>query len=166
MSNSGNGTPRRLEVVSFEIGGANSSNGAVVIPTWSTTYSVVAGWDAIQFDFVSGTRLSNGAVQTFSYDLDQYINDVHIQTENLSGTIENFYIQNVSAGCLLPVELESFEAIKSTNEILFQWQTLSETNTDGFELQVLRQSDFVTVDFVPAIGVDKHGRHLLDLLSE
>lgn len=53
---------------------------------------------------------------------------------------------------LLPVELVSFDALGSGTDIVLQWETASETNNAGFEVQ--QQTDFAwrTIAFVPGRG--------------
>jgi hypothetical protein len=152
VSNSGNGTARRLETVYFEIGNATSSNGSVGTPTWASTNSIVSGWNAIQFDYVSGTRIGGGAVQTFAYDLDSYINHVHIRTVTRDGAIEDFFIEDLDFGCLLPVELADFRAVRSDGKVLFEWSTFTETNASHFELQGRVSDEFRTIQTIQADG--------------
>ncbi len=49
------------------------------------------------------------------------------------------YTQNIQAngsfGGVVPVELISFTALQSENNILLEWQTATETNNSGFEIQ-------------------------------
>lgn len=54
---------------------------------------------------------------------------------------------------VLPVELTSFTALASKNEILLNWTTATETNNYGFEIQRKHSSNnFVTIGFVKGNG--------------
>lgn len=53
---------------------------------------------------------------------------------------------------LLPVDLVRFEAITNGTETELQWETISETNNAGFEIQHNFGAGFRTVDFLPGGG--------------
>ena len=55
-------------------------------------------------------------------------------------------------GSLLPVELVSFEATLDGNAVLLRWETASETNNAGFEVQHI--ADEATYDVAPAAPWD------------
>ena len=52
----------------------------------------------------------------------------------------------------LPVELTSFTAVANLNSVVLNWNTASEINNRGFEIQRNAGSGFVTVGFVPGHG--------------
>ncbi len=61
--------------------------------------------------------------------------------------------ENSCAEFVLPVELVSFDAQLLDDKVLLRWQTATETNNDGFEIQ--RSADgkrWETLDFVPGFG--------------
>jgi len=61
--------------------------------------------------------------------------------------------ENSCVEFVLPVELSAFNAQKLSDRILLHWQTETETNNDGFEIQ--RSADgkhWETLDFVPGYG--------------
>ena len=152
VSNSGNGNGNRLETAFFEIGGGTYSNASVAIPTWSDSNDTVAGWNAIRFDYVSGQRISGGAVQTFSYTLSAYIDEVRIRTLTRNGAQEDLALTNLSAGCTLPAELVDFSVVRDGADVVLSWETLSETLVDVFVVQKNVGAGFETAALVPAVG--------------
>ena len=53
----------------------------------------------------------------------------------------------------LPVELGSFEVIRSNDEMVLTWTTYSETNNSGFEIQhAIGSKPFEAIAFVPGAG--------------
>ena len=59
---------------------------------------------------------------------------------------------------LLPVELVRFEALAHSRSIQLDWETASETNNAGFEVQHLWAGEFTTIDFVPGGGTRDSSR--------
>ncbi|MGP8328756.1 MAG: T9SS type A sorting domain-containing protein [Methanosarcinaceae archaeon] len=57
-----------------------------------------------------------------------------------------------------PVEMTSFEVIKQENNILLSWQTASESNNYGFEIQRLLGNDWRKIDFVRGNGTTTEPR--------
>lgn len=56
-------------------------------------------------------------------------------------------------GGIIPVELTSFNASVTNNNVSLTWQTATETNNKGFEIQKKSESgEFVTVGFVGGAG--------------
>lgn len=70
----------------------------------------------------------------------------------------------------VPVELESFTAMKSSdNKVILSWQTGSELNNKGFEIQRnFEKSGFVTIGFVEGKGTttEKQFYNFIDSPSE
>ena len=66
------------------------------------------------------------------------------------------YAQNIQAdgtfGGVVPVELVSFTASVNGNQIDLLWQTASETNNSGFDVQRMKDNDWETIGFVPGFG--------------
>jgi len=53
----------------------------------------------------------------------------------------------------IPVELTSFTASTSNNQIVLNWTTASELNNEGFEIQhSLDNETFTRIGFVPGFG--------------
>ncbi len=55
-------------------------------------------------------------------------------------------------GTVLPVELASFDALVDGDDVLLQWQTLSETNNAGFEIERETIAGFERVGFTEGSG--------------
>ena len=61
-------------------------------------------------------------------------------------------------GALLPVDIESFDVLKSDEDAVLKWVTASEQNSDYFELQmasgdaIYKDNNFETIGVVEAIG--------------
>ena len=60
---------------------------------------------------------------------------------------------------ILPVELIRFEAVTAGERVEVQWETASETNNAGFELQHSWGENFYTVAFIPGGGTVQERRH-------
>ena len=78
------------------------------------------------------------------------------------------YTQNIQAngsfGGVVPVELISFTALQSENNILLEWQTATETNNSGFEIQRMKDQEWELIGFVPGYGttVERHSYSFTD----
>ena len=60
---------------------------------------------------------------------------------------------------IIPVELASFIAVYSSNSIILQWETVTEKNNQGFEIQQsVDNVKFFSIGFVPGFGTstEKH----------
>ena len=66
------------------------------------------------------------------------------------------YAQNIQAnglfGGVVPVELVSFTAAQNGDQVDLEWQTATENNNSGFEIQRMMTSDWQTIGFVPGFG--------------
>ncbi|MCK6600829.1 MAG: T9SS type A sorting domain-containing protein [Bacteroidetes bacterium] len=91
-------------------------------------------------------------------------NDATLGFQNAAGDqgITIFYDQNLvksgmtiqvtNPGITVPVELTSFTAVPSGNSVLLKWQTRSETNNAGFEVQKSipsKNTGWVSAGFIP-----------------
>jgi len=56
------------------------------------------------------------------------------------------------SGQVLPVELTFFSVVSQDKMILFNWETQSETNNSGFEIQTSRDGSWTTLAFVEGKG--------------
>ncbi|NND73225.1 MAG: T9SS type A sorting domain-containing protein [Rhodothermales bacterium] len=162
VTNFDGGVGNRLEEVYFQIDLAAYSGDSVTLPTWVTASTIVDTWTALGFTFTGGTNIFNGATQTYYYELNQFVSNVLIRTIQRNGQVEDFTdFQNLGSGCPLPVELTSFTASVDEAVATLSWETASELNTLGFEVQLDRGQDFSAVGFVQAIGgTDRTQRYL------
>ena len=85
--------------------------------------------------------------------------------DNLESTVtfnsfSEFAIGSTDPTNPLPVELSSFTATNMTNQIIIKWETKTETNNSGFEIQ--KSSDrinFSNIAFVPGSGTTTEQRN-------
>jgi len=77
-----------------------------------------------------------------------------------NGFQANFSIVRISADVPVPVELTSFVATSSGSNVLLQWQTATETNNYGFEVQRRSvDSDYEALGFVAGSGTTTEPRN-------
>lgn len=119
---------------------------------------------------VNGTELShNNAVTTVSSSSYTYTNLKWTAPASASGNVTFYYVGNAASGTgdgssgdyiyagssvlSLPIELASFTSSMTNNETLLKWQTVTEINSNYFEVQ--RSDDgqfFFTIGKVNALG--------------
>lgn len=61
-----------------------------------------------------------------------------------------------SSRCFTPVELASFHADVQDRDVVLSWETQSESNNYGFEIQRASFEEFTKVGFVPGAGTTQH----------
>jgi len=126
-------------------------------PNGPTEARIVGSEDGENFVEIGSFSLSTG-VSSHSYPLFLFAETVYlaIEARGGAGPSEELYIDNVViAGSIwLPVELVSFNAIVSGIGTNLQWQTASETNNAGFEVQMRAHgvSDYHALGFVEGHG--------------
>ncbi|MCZ7556198.1 MAG: T9SS type A sorting domain-containing protein [Bacteroidia bacterium] len=83
------------------------------------------------------------------------LNGVYVAwTDYRNGTADVF-VQRVNRyGTGLPVELLSFAADRSGEDVVLRWRTAAEVNVHGFEVQSAVEGQFSTQGFVPARAAD------------
>ncbi|MGA7306040.1 MAG: T9SS type A sorting domain-containing protein [Rhodothermales bacterium] len=123
------------------------------------------GTSASQTYITGGDRPGHVAVNgTHTYFTSQ--NDNTIGRANLDGTSAdhnfitgaNFPIGVDVVAAELPVELTTFTAVANNSTVVLRWETASETNNAGFEIQESTafvdadESEWGVVDFVPGSG--------------
>jgi hypothetical protein len=73
------------------------------------------------------------------------------------------YTQNIQAnglfGGVVPVELISFSAIQNGNQVDLEWQTATEANNSGFEIERMKNDIWETIGFVPGYGTTTERHH-------
>lgn len=76
-----------------------------------------------------------------------------------SGSQGNFSIVRLTADDPVPVELTSFNSSVSSNNVILQWQTETETNNQGFEIQrKAKNSEYEVLGFVSGAGTTTEPR--------
>ena len=112
----------------------------------------------------NGVDISNGG----DYSIVNTANSTQLTVTNLSnhsGAIFSCFITGAcgsasSGGCVaLPVELVSFTGAWGNGQALLKWETASEENNDGFEVQrSLNGADFEPIGFVQGAGSSTSAR--------
>jgi len=79
-----------------------------------------------------------------------------------SGSFSNFSIMRITADDPVPVELTSFTASVSGNNVLLQWATATELNNSGFEVQRrTAETEYQVIGFVAGSGTTTEQRSYL-----
>jgi hypothetical protein len=77
--------------------------------------------------------------------------------------------RTISLDVIVPVELTSFSAVSEKNDVLLTWNTATEVNNQGFEIQRKTAGEFERVGFVQGKGTTTEVQNYLfrdkDLLS-
>ncbi|HQI39813.1 MAG TPA: T9SS type A sorting domain-containing protein [Ignavibacteriaceae bacterium] len=77
---------------------------------------------------------------------------IQIWYDGYTLNIWEIYWDDLCIGQVIPVELTSFTAIGSTNQVELNWTTATETNNQGFEVQRNTDGEFHTIAFVQGQG--------------
>jgi len=121
------------------------TNPAKSVETEATT-TVANGWETLVFDFTnqaSGTAPIN---YTYKYDMASVFFDF-----GNPGVGKVFYWDDLSFGTTLPVKFASFTATKMENTAALNWETATELNNKGFEVQrSINGENWATIQFVTA----------------
>ena len=75
---------------------------------------------------------------------------LHIQGEGPNGT--PVHRRTVTLDVIVPVELTSFNVLPNKNDVVLNWQTATETNNQGFEIQRRNDGEFEKIGFVAGHG--------------
>lgn len=70
----------------------------------------------------------------------------------------DYWIVKLNESIILPVELVSFEGISSENKITLEWNTASEINNKGFDLE---RSSSIETNFESISWIEGHGNSML-----
>ncbi len=111
--------------------------------------------DAIVYDTNDGddTGLLGGLGQTTQYNEDENGDKDNQSIQRFADGSNNIVTANATPGAQnLPVELTSFTATANGNAAELLWETASETNNTGFEVQMDAGNGFSPVDFVQGAG--------------
>mgnify|MGYP000026492615 FL=1 len=69
-----------------------------------------------------------------------------------SFNIDNWYIDDIELTYVIPVELTSFTAKAIDNDVELIWNTATESNNQGFEIQRSNGGGFEAVGYIPGFG--------------
>ncbi|GIV45869.1 MAG: hypothetical protein KatS3mg036_0687 [Ignavibacterium sp.] len=69
-----------------------------------------------------------------------------------SFNIDNWYVDDIELTYVIPVELTSFTAKAVNENVELNWNTATETNNQGFEIQRSNGGAFEVVGYVPGFG--------------
>ncbi len=109
------------------------SSGTGLVVAYHFNQGVAGGNNSGVTTLIDATGTYNGTLNTFA----------------LSGSTSNW----VSGANALPVELTYFSAIARENYVALQWQTASESNNQGFEIQHSTDGrNWQSIDFVAGSG--------------
>ncbi len=144
IGNSGNGNSKYCFA---KVGGTY----AIYLPDGGTTNLNLSG-QVGDYDVRWIDPRNGGAQQTGSVSVISGGSNVSIGTAP-SSTNNDWVITVVSQGVALPVELADFTAIPAGNDVLLTWSTLSESESDHFE--ILRSND--TLDWEKIGSVQSMG---------
>jgi len=125
----------------------------------STTGTAVGDFNVI-VDTLRWSETSVDSLWTrYAYNLTDYVpagSDIYVAFREWVS--DNFnegaavLLDLVSASMFIPVELVSFNASVSGNEVVLTWLTASETNNRGFEVQRKSDGEYQTISFVEGFG--------------
>jgi hypothetical protein len=127
-----------------------------------TLYANLAAWQATLQDvnsvskpvnFVSATDLhltglSNGDVDLAGIPIVGITMDIDGDTRSTTAP----YMGSDEASIPIPVELVSFTASLTQGNVVLNWETATEINNRGFEIERSTKGEFTTVGFIPGAG--------------
>jgi len=105
-----------------------------------------------QGNIVSAVRYGSGAIEDESAVRNPDIDGAFDAHSEASPSGELFSPGRTLDGGALPVELESFSAVRDGQDAVLQWATASETNNSGFSVQQRRAGAFQEIAFVNGAG--------------
>ena len=143
-----------IEIYATVDGGARTLIGAFAPPALGGGGNPDAGdlYEDTDFDGVGdGTRLTT-TLADFFYGVSTG-NSLTLEIETTSSdSFEPIVLDNVRVGHNIPVELIAFDAQVSGRDVLLRWETASETNNAGFEVQMLWGETWNALGFVEGHG--------------
>jgi len=104
---------------------------------WSSTIDPTTTGLVAYYRFDEGISSGTNTGVSSLLDLTSYKNNATLNNFALSGSTSNWVLANNSA---LPVELTSFSASSTIDEVNLQWQTATELNNYGFEVERMSTS--------------------------
>ena len=97
---------------------------------------------------------SNGATFNGAWSNYPFFESGNVIVSNIE---DGLFILKPDPGSL-PVELTVFEAVLDAPSVVLSWQTASETNNAGFDVEQLLRGDYQKVGFVPGAGTTQEAR--------
>jgi hypothetical protein len=130
----------------------------------STDSLVVEGWNGSNLKYTrSFLNNTSWATLTLNYD---NINKIVIRLgPSGNGGLADYNFDNITFNAAaLPVELTTFTAISGQNGINLEWQTATETNNQGFEIERNINSSWLEIGFIAGNGtsVTKNSYSFID----
>ena len=124
--------------LNIEFTGSTDGHGEALTNAWTDVAT-------LQFSIENADAFSSltwGSVAVFTGPGAQYTN----RTFETTSTV-------------LPVELTRFDAVADARAVLLTWETASETNNAGFEIEHRRDGGFRAIGFVAGAGSTTESRH-------
>src|ERR1035437_11055031 len=118
----------------------------------STNSLVVEGWNGSNLEYTrSFLNITSWETLTLNFN---NINKVVIRLDSAgNGGLADYNFDNFTfSDPVLPVELTTFKAKSGKNGINLEWQTATETNNQGFEIERNTNSSWVKIGFVAGNG--------------
>ena len=118
----------------------------------STDSLVVEGWNGSNLEYTrSFTNNTSWETLTLNYN---NIDKVVIRLDSAgNGGLADYNFDNFTfSDPALPVELTTFKGISGKNGINLEWQTATETNNQGFEVERNTNSSWVKIGFIAGKG--------------
>jgi len=118
----------------------------------STDSLVIEGWNGSNLEYTrSFLNTTSWETLTLNYN---NINKVVIRLDSAgNGGLGDYNFDNITfSNPALPVELTTFKGISGKNGITLEWQTATETNNKGFEIERNTNSSWVEIGFIAGKG--------------
>jgi hypothetical protein len=118
----------------------------------STDSLVVEGWNGSNLEYTR-SFLNNTSWATLTLNFDN-INKIVIRldSEGNKGLTDYNFDDITFSDAAMPVELTTFKAISGKNGINLEWQTATEINNQGFEIERNTNSSWVKIGFIVGQG--------------
>ena len=113
---------------------------------------VVEGWNGPNLEYTR-SFLNNTSWATLTLNFDK-INKIVIRldSEGNKGLTDYNFDDITFSDAAMPVELTTFKAISGENGINLEWQTATEINNQGFEIERNTNSSWVGIGFIAGKG--------------
>ena len=129
---------------------------------FDVAYSIDGGNSYTSIGTINNSLLSDSDWKQFTYSSNITSNTTNIKIRiKANGTTERIMIDDFSFDNPLPVELTTFSAIMKGNAVELKWQTATEVNNYGFEIQrsAEEQGTWEKIGFVKGHGNSNSPKH-------